>query len=397
MISNITLKESAIQGIGMFALHDIHKGYPILKIDDSRLVTAENPLRESEGEYERHCDYLTGGKVVLMQSPERHINHSCSPNTFVKTIHGVRYVFALSDIASGEEITYDYCINGSGDTLWQCSCGSPRCRKEIPSVFFPLPRELQLEYLTLLDDWYLEEYQVQVEALLRSAGMMYQEFQLLPPSRMTPSPNSPLNQKSLVHQGYDRCAAAYAAARQQEAVPQLSLLTSRLASTAHVLDIGCGAGVPVARALSERFTVTGVDISGAMINLARQHVPHATFIESDVMALDFPPASFDAIVSFYAIFHIPREEHPELFRRIHRWLKPGGYLLASLAFHDEPLYTENDFFGAQMFWSNYDLDTYLRLLQSLGFQLLETARLGHGFDDKLDFDLESHPLVLVQK
>jgi len=214
---------------------------------------------------------------------------------------------------------------------------------------------------------------------------------------MSSSSNSPPDQKSLVQQGYDRCAAAYDAARQQEAAPQLSLLTSRLQDEAQVLDIGCGAGVPVANLLSKRFSVTGVDISSAMIQLARQHVPHATFVQSDIMALDFPPASFDAIVSFYAIFHIPREEHAELFCRIHRWLKPGGYLLASLAFHDEPLYTENDFFGAEMAWSNYDLDTYLQLLKSLGFQLLETARLGHGFSETQDFDPESHPLILVQK
>lgn len=168
--ANVVPKESPINGIGVFALVDIKKGYPILKIDDSRLVTAENPLRESEGEYERHCDYLASGKLVLMQSPARYINHRCSPNTFVKTIGGTRYVFALCDISAGDEITYDYCINGYGDTLWQCNCGSARCRKDIHSDFFHLPMELQLKYLTLLDDWYLAEYQAKVGALLESAG-----------------------------------------------------------------------------------------------------------------------------------------------------------------------------------------------------------------------------------
>ena len=214
---------------------------------------------------------------------------------------------------------------------------------------------------------------------------------------MPDSSNSSIEQKSLVRQGYERCAADYDAARQQEAFPQLALLSRRLADGASVLDIGCGAGVPVARALSERYTVTGVDISGAMIKLARHNVPQATFLEADIMALDFPADSFEAVVSFYAIFHIPREEHAELFRRIYDWLRPGGYLLASLAFHDEPQYIEKDFFGAQMAWSNYDLDTYVRLLQSLGFQLLETARLGHGFAEEQALEPESHPLILAQK
>lgn len=214
---------------------------------------------------------------------------------------------------------------------------------------------------------------------------------------MPDSSNPSHDQKSLVRQGYDRCAADYDAARQQEAFPQLALLSGRLAEGARVLDIGCGAGVPVARSLCERFKVTGVDISGEMIRLARQNVPQASFIESDIMALGFPPGSFEAVVSFYAIFHLPREEHAELFRRIYGWLRPGGYLLASLAFQDEPQYIEKDFFGAQMAWSNYDLDTYVRLLQSTGFQLLETARLGDGFVEGQALEPETHPLILAQK
>jgi len=82
----IVLSASPIHGIGVFAAADISKGAPILKIDDSRIVSDEAPLRQSAGEYDYHCDYLAGGTVVLMQSPERHINHSCDPNVFVRTI-----------------------------------------------------------------------------------------------------------------------------------------------------------------------------------------------------------------------------------------------------------------------------------------------------------------------
>ena len=46
-----------------------------------------------------------------MQSPERHINSCCDPNTYVKTINGVRHVAARRPIDSGEEITYDYIID----------------------------------------------------------------------------------------------------------------------------------------------------------------------------------------------------------------------------------------------------------------------------------------------
>jgi SET domain-containing protein len=168
---DVVVKASPIHGTGVYAAADLQKGAAVLRIDDSRRVTLEDPLDESKGEFDYHCDYLADGRVVLMRPPERHINHSCDPNTFVRTILGVRYVFALRRIPAGEEITYDYCINGFGDTLWECRCGSTRCRLQIHSDFFHLPLELQLEYLPLLDDWYVGEYREKVAELLRSVGV----------------------------------------------------------------------------------------------------------------------------------------------------------------------------------------------------------------------------------
>jgi SET domain-containing protein len=164
-MAKVIVKESSINGLGVFSLRSIAKGELVLAIDDSRIVTPELLLDESNGEFEYHCDYLAD-KVILMKFPERHINHSCDPNTFVRTISGIRYVFALRPISSFEEITYDYCINGFGDVLWECNCGSPRCRKTIHSDFFHLPHGLQVEYLPLLDNWYIEKYREKVQGLL---------------------------------------------------------------------------------------------------------------------------------------------------------------------------------------------------------------------------------------
>jgi hypothetical protein len=80
----------------------------------------------------------------------------------------VRWVVALRAILAGEEIAYDYCINGFGDVVWECHCGSARCRGTIHSDFFHLPLALQLEYLPLLDEWYVREYREQVERLRRA-------------------------------------------------------------------------------------------------------------------------------------------------------------------------------------------------------------------------------------
>lgn len=214
---------------------------------------------------------------------------------------------------------------------------------------------------------------------------------------MQPANDPTINYKELVQQNYDRCAPAYEAARRGTTNPELTLLIDRLPRNAHVLDIGCGAGVPVAQALAQRFALTGVDISAEQIRRAQSNVPAGRFIQSDIMALDFPAAMFDAVVAFYVIFHLPREEHPELFRRIRTWLKPGGYLLATVTQFSEEAYTEDDFFGGTMYWSNYGLHDYRRILHELGLIVLDTHALGHGYNAGTEASPESHPLLFAQR
>src|SRR3954467_1231439 len=110
-----------------------------------------------------------------------------------------------------------------------------------------------------------------------------------------------MDPKQIVRDGYDRIAEAYVAqvgkGRGQRRQRQLERLTD-LPDGAPVLDLGCGAGIPVAQLLAERFQVTGVDISARQIELARQNVPGATFIQADMADLHFPEASFAAVVAF---------------------------------------------------------------------------------------------------
>lgn len=157
---------SEIHGTGVFAGRRFRKGEVVLSIDDTRVVDDEHPLDSALGEFEYHCDYLADGRVVLMRSPERHINSSCDPNVFVKTgADGIRRVIALREIARGEEITYDYIINCHGGLVWECACGAVCCRGRIPSSFFELPEDLQSEYLPLLDQWFIDEHADRIERL----------------------------------------------------------------------------------------------------------------------------------------------------------------------------------------------------------------------------------------
>jgi SET domain-containing protein len=165
--TGVAVRPSPIHGLGVFATSSHRNGDVILAIDDSRQVSADNPLRTEKGEMDYHCDYLKEGRVILMGYPERHINHCCVPNAYVKTVESVRLAIALTDIARMQEITFDYCINSGGDTIWRCTCGHRHCRHSIHSSFFHLPEELQLTYLPFLDDWFVAEHFEQIELLAR--------------------------------------------------------------------------------------------------------------------------------------------------------------------------------------------------------------------------------------
>ena len=88
-MTDVIVRASSIHGLGVFAARDFAEGEAVLILDDSRVVDDGHPLRPERGEYDYHCDYLAGGRVVLQPFPERHINSSCDPNTYMKTVEGV--------------------------------------------------------------------------------------------------------------------------------------------------------------------------------------------------------------------------------------------------------------------------------------------------------------------
>jgi SAM-dependent methyltransferase len=188
---------------------------------------------------------------------------------------------------------------------------------------------------------------------------------------------APHDPKRVVADGYDQIAEQYAAwaagVRIRERDHYTTLILDTLPEGATVLELGCGAGLPTTQRLAERFAVTGVDISARQIELARCNVPRATFACRDMTALDFPADSFDAVCAFYAITHVPREEHAALLQSIARWLKPEGHLVASFSNGGSMGEIEGDWLGAPMYFSGYDAETNERLVRDAGFRIA-TAR-----------------------
>ena len=171
----------------------------------------------------------------------------------------------------------------------------------------------------------------------------------------------------IVREGYDTIARTYHEQRDRfKNRDLLSIFASALPAASPVLDVGCGAGVPVARFLVDSgFKVTGIDVSSSMLSLARSHVPEAEFLRMDMRELTFETSSFAGICAFYSLFHIPQEEHSGVIASFYRLLKRDGVLLFSTG--RSAWQGIQDFHGAPMFWSHPDHEATRKMVIDAGF------------------------------
>jgi SAM-dependent methyltransferase len=97
--------------------------------------------------------------------------------------------------------------------------------------------------------------------------------------------------------------------------------------TGVVLDLGCGGGQLSLRLLLEGFEPVGIDVSSAMIRLARQRAPKAKFICGSVAQIALPPCA--AAIAIGEVFnYLPSKSAIQrAFRSVFRSLKPGGVLV----------------------------------------------------------------------
>jgi 2-polyprenyl-3-methyl-5-hydroxy-6-metoxy-1,4-benzoquinol methylase len=208
-----------------------------------------------------------------------------------------------------------------------------------------------------------------------------------------------MSPKSIVRDGWNRVSLVY----RPEGVSDdcfghtrddhrewLNPILEQGAAGMHVLDLGCGCGIPDAQLLARRFQVTGVDISDVQVERAKQNVPSAKFVRADMTEIEFPPAHFGAVVCLYALIHVPLAEQRGLLRKIYEWLEPHGLSLV-ITGHEAWTGTERSWLGtdATMYWSHADAETYAQWFKELGFRTLRRifVREGDG----------GHELFLLRK
>lgn len=138
-----TIRTSAIQGRGAFAVRRIRKGTRIIEYTGEPITQEEADERYDDDAMERHHTFLfsidddlvVDGAVGGNES--RYINHSCRPNCEAVIEDGRIWVEALETIQPGAELVYDYAYERTGtpspswDRLYACRCGAPGCRGTI--------------------------------------------------------------------------------------------------------------------------------------------------------------------------------------------------------------------------------------------------------------------------
>jgi SAM-dependent methyltransferase len=191
-----------------------------------------------------------------------------------------------------------------------------------------------------------------------------------------------MDPKDVVRRGYDALSYRYRGDTEEPEhyASWLAELRGRVPAGGAVLDLGCGGGVPLTRDLAASgYEVTGVDLSAVQIERARHLAPAARFLHADATQVRFPPSSFDAVISLYALIHVPLGEQPPLLGRIGRWLRPGGWFLATTG-HRAWTGTEDNWLGGEvpMWWSRADATTYRTWIEQAGLTVVTEEVVPEG-------------------
>ncbi|MDJ0825479.1 MAG: class I SAM-dependent methyltransferase [Rhodobacter sp.] len=169
---------------------------------------------------------------------------------------------------------------------------------------------------------------------------------------------------------YDRVAHAFARHRDRTLFERrwLDRMLNHTRPPRRVLDLGCGAGQPIAAYLAERrCKVTGVDGAAAMISLFRENLPEATAVHADMRGLDLGQ-SFDAILAWNSFFHLAPADQRAMFPVFAAHAAPGAVLMFTAGPRaGEPIGAVQ---GEPVYHASLAPEDYKALLAEHGFELL---------------------------
>lgn len=173
---------------------------------------------------------------------------------------------------------------------------------------------------------------------------------------------------------YDDIASQFAAVRLTiwpKEVEYLALLLEPLKGSGVLLDLGCGTGNPIATYLASRgHAIVGVDGSVAMLDLARARLPDHRWVHNLMEFVEFDE-TFDGVVCWDSLFHLPRQHWATVIGKVHRWLKPEGrFMVSSGGVVDADNGFVDTMFDHEFYYDSLPPPALLSLLDRIGFDIV---------------------------
>ena len=187
-----------------------------------------------------------------------------------------------------------------------------------------------------------------------------------------------------LRRSWDALAETYAQRRDPDGSDAALIedLLAELPADPTVLDIGPCDG---ARTLANLPAGSvGVDISREALELAAETVPGAGLVQGDMAALPLADDSVDGVTAYHAVFHVPRDEHPAVYREFARVLRPGGRLLMTLPGGRFET-TRRGWMGGSMFFSAPGRERTLSALRTAGFEDIRTVTADDPLGSSTEF------------
>lgn len=178
-------------------------------------------------------------------------------------------------------------------------------------------------------------------------------------------------QKKNVFETYNKIADWYSENHNRHVVQKeyLDRLVQLIGTKSTVLDVGCGTGLPVMKyLLSLGIDPVGIDASYRMLEIAKNNLPDAEFLQQDMRQLSFS-RKFDAIIAWNSFFHLPAEDQPAMFNIFKHYLNTNGVLLFTSGTEHGEAWGING--GENLYHASLASEEYRRLLEDHQFRILE--------------------------
>jgi ubiquinone/menaquinone biosynthesis C-methylase UbiE len=143
-----------------------------------------------------------------------------------------------------------------------------------------------------------------------------------------------------------------------------------------ILDVACAAGRDSNYLDSKGYKVTGVDISGGLINIAQQKYPKIKFLKADFTKLPLKDNSFDGVWCKAALVHLPSQESvKEALEEFSRVLKPNGYIMVRTKVRaenkPETEFKQDPLSGKKRYFRYQDYNKFLSLCEDKGYKIIK--------------------------